>query len=83
MYKVRWISMRMFQEGKVGLTYTLPANLKCFQLIAYFENLIHFILLMSLFYRGSGLIIPPVSWVTRVQMMLMTMQGHKPCTITQ
>ena len=38
MYKVRWVSMRMFQERQIGLTYTLTANLVCFQSMVYFEK---------------------------------------------
>jgi hypothetical protein len=83
MYKVRWISIRMFQGWKIGFTYTLPANLVCFQLMVYFGNLVHFILLRSLFYRGDRLIISPTSQVIGVQMMLIWMQGQKPWTMTQ
>jgi hypothetical protein len=38
MYKVRWVSMRMVREQKIGLMYILTVNLVCFQLIVYFEK---------------------------------------------
>jgi hypothetical protein len=42
------------------------------------------ILLRSLFYRDGGLIIPPASRVTGMQMMLLTwMHGQTPWMMTQ
>ena len=70
MYKVRWVSMRMFRGRKVGFTYTLVANIVCFQMTSLLKSLVSSILLRSLFYKGGGLIIPPVSRVFEVQLML-------------
>ena len=38
MYKVKWVSMRMFQERKIRLTYTLTTNLVWFQKIILLEK---------------------------------------------
>jgi hypothetical protein len=55
-----------------------------FQMMILLKSLVSSILLRFLFYRGGGLIIPPASRVTGVQMMLlMWMQGQMPWTMTQ